>query len=229
MQKYWKYIFSLVPSFYFCLRVLPFSQAIKIPILVHKIKIYSLKGKVRIETNHISLGMIKLGFNLVPLYRDTGIMIQNNGIIIFKGKCTIGSGSSLSVEKNGLLIFGENFGASAEFRLTCNNRINFNKNVLFGYECLVMDNDLHRLTYLNGKSRKGFAPINIGEYNWFGARCTILKNTETPSYCTIAACSILSKSYSNIGEYKVLGINGGMRVLKDGVYRDPENDSIFQQ
>ena len=26
-----------------------------------------------------------MGFNLVPLYRDTGIMIQNDGIIKFEG------------------------------------------------------------------------------------------------------------------------------------------------
>ena len=226
MQKYLIYIHSLIPSLIFCLRILPFSQAIKIPILIHKIKIRSLKGKFRIETENISIGMIKLGFNLVPLYRDTGIMIQNNGVILFKGKCAIGSGSSISVGKKGTLSFGENFGASAEFRLSCVHRIKFQKNVLIGYECLIMDNDMHRLTSKSGNLIKGYAPIEIGDNNWIGARCTILKSTETPSFCTVAAGSTLSKSYNYFGEYKIIGGNSSIKILGDGLYRDFKNDLI---
>lgn len=94
--------------------------------------------------------MIKMGFNLVPLYRDTGIMIQNDGIVKFEGKCTIGSGSSISVSHKGMLSFGKRFGASAEFHLACYNEVVFRDNVLIGYECLMMDNDMHSLKYVNG-------------------------------------------------------------------------------
>lgn len=227
MRKYISYFLSILPSFIFCLRVLPFSQALKLPILLHNPKLYSVKGVFIINTNCVKFGMIKLGFNLVPLYKDTGIMIQNDGRIEFNGNCNIGSGSSLSVGKSGVLSFGEFFGASANFRLACIDSIKFGKNVLFGYECLIIDNDMHALTSLNGDKQKGYAPIVIGENNWIGARCTILKNTITPSYCTIAAGSLLSTTYLKLGEYNVIGSQSSIRVLKEGLYRDPNSDIIL--
>ena len=129
--------------------------------------------------------------------------------------------------QGGQLIFGEYFGASAEFRLVCNHSVTFGSNNLFGYECLVMDNDLHQLTNIRGYKTKAYGPVKVGDYNWFGARCTLLKNTTTPSYCTVAAGSILAKSYFYLGEYKVIGGNADLRILKSDVYRDPDNDDII--
>jgi acetyltransferase-like isoleucine patch superfamily enzyme len=227
MHRYFAYILSFLPSLIFCLRVLPLKQAIKVPIFIHKLKYFYSAGKISIACENIQFGMIKLGFHLVPLYRDTGVLIQNNGTLVFRGRCVIGSGSSLSIGDSGILILGTNFGASSDFRLVCNHKIEFGSNVLFGYECLVLDNDLHSLSDMYGNHTKAYGPICIGDNNWFGARCIILKNTKTPSFWTIAAGSYLTKSYLESGSYKVVGGHSKLKILKEGVYRDPNNDIII--
>lgn len=227
MHKYFHYITSLFPSFIFCLRVLPFRQAIKCPILIHKANLLSCKGRFLITSPNIKFGMIKMGFNLVPLYKDTGIMIQNDGIVKFEGKYTIGSGSSISVSHKGMLSFGKRFGASAEFHLACYNEVVFRDNVLIGYECLMMDNDMHSLKYVNGGGKnKAYGPILINNDTWIGARVTILKNTVTPTKCVIAAGTIVSGDITSLGENCVVSSTGKVRVIKNGVYRDSFDDSI---
>lgn len=126
----------------------------------------------------------------------------------------------------GVLSFGERFGASAEFRLICYNKVVFRDNVLIGHECLMMDNDMHSLKYVNGGKSKSYGPILINNDNWIGARATILKNTITPAKCVIAAGTIVSGDFRSLGENCVVSSTEKVRVIKNGVYRDSFDDSI---
>ena len=47
-------------------------------------------------------------------------------------------------------------------------------------------------------NRQDAAPINIGNYTFIGARCTILKGAKLPDYSILGACSLLNKQYNNI-------------------------------
>jgi acetyltransferase-like isoleucine patch superfamily enzyme len=64
---------------------------------------------------------------------------------------------------------------------------------------------------------KGYAPIIIGENNWFAMRCVILKGTQTPNNCVIAGNSLLNKDYSSLSENIMLG--GSPAKLKMGDVR----------
>lgn len=65
----------------------------------------------------------------------------------------------MSVSHKGMLSFGKRFGSSAEFRLACYNEVVFRDNVLIGYECLMMDNDMRSLKYVNGVNLNLMAPF----------------------------------------------------------------------
>lgn len=70
----WNWKFAIIGSFYFNLKHLPFSQAIKLPIWLNKPHIHKLKGEVIIDAP-IKPGMIKLGGWGGHIYPNNGINI----------------------------------------------------------------------------------------------------------------------------------------------------------
>ena len=164
--------------------------------------------------------MIKLGRNRVPFYPNDGIKIFLFGNITFKGVCDIGNNSTISISKNGNLIVGENFSATASLKLTCSKEIVFHDSVTVGWDCIFMDSDFHRLTKVNGGYTKGIGTIEIGSNNWFCSRNMILKNTRTPNYCTISAQSVLNKDYTSFGEYNVIGSDKKINIISKNKFLD---------
>ncbi|MCC6288643.1 MAG: hypothetical protein IT249_12245 [Chitinophagaceae bacterium] len=221
--KFFPYIFHII---YFNFHYLPFKHAIKLPILLYRPKLLRTKGIVILDSDRIKFGMIRLGEFRVSLYPSSGITWENwGGKVIFKGTCNIGNASAISVGTSGVLSFGNNFSSTAAFRIACYHSIEFNENVLFAWENIVVDTDFHKTkmidTYLENK---GFAPVRIGANNWFGLRCLTLKGTETPDFTIVAANSILNKKY-NTPIYSVLA--GSPASLKfTGIYLD-RNDDIL--
>ena len=86
----------------------------------------------------------------MSIYPNRGIMIENNGTLIFKGRCFIGNDSYISVGKSGTLIFGDGYCATTSLKLACYDTIEFGTNVSCGWDCVFMDTDFHRMKYLDG-------------------------------------------------------------------------------
>ena len=219
---------SIHKSIYFNLKYLPFRQAIKLPILLYKPKLIKCKGKIIIESTSIRTGMIKLGFNQVHAYPHSGIIFENNGgVIVFKGNATIGNNSSLCVGPNACLRFGNNFNANAGCKIVCWYKISFDYNVRLGWENMVLDTNFHRLKNKEGGyANKGYGSINIAHDTWVATRCTILGGAQTQPYTVVATNSLLSKKYDN--SYVMLG-GSPAKILKEGVYRDLNDDTIIYE
>lgn len=218
---------SVFSSIYINFYYLPISQAVRLPIIVYKPHFEKMGGKVIITSSVIKTGMIKLGNNQVSLFPNTGLVWENHGgVIEFKGKCSIGNASAISVGATGYVCFGRNFKATTSFRLTSYCSIIFNDNVLCGWDCLFMDTDFHSLKKAGIENCKvrAFSPIIIGNNNWFGLKCVILKGTETPDFCTVGACSLLCKKYQT-GKNSLLAGNPA-EFKKNGIYRDYLDDSV---
>lgn len=216
---------SIIQSIFFNFHYLPFKQAIKLPILLYKPQFVNLKGQVIISTPTVKTGMIRLGVKMVPIYPNNGIIFENNGgILIFKGSCVIGNNSAISIGKKARVEIGKEFVASTSLKIISGHLIRFGQKVCIGWECTFMDTDFHTMKKINGGYTRGYAPIIIGNNNWFGTKCHILKRTETPDYCTISATTLLNKKY-NYPPYTVLGGNPASEVA-NGVYRDVDDDII---
>lgn len=215
---------SVLRTIYFNFKMLPFKQAIKLPVFLYKPKFGSLKGRVEIE-GPIKTGMINLGRHVVSLYPNTGIFIENDGLITFKSRCDIGNNSFLSINKCGKLFFGKEFSASTSIKIACYHSIFFSDYVRVGWDCLFMDTDLHRMKKLSGEKTKGYGSIFIGTHNWFGSKCVVLKKTKTPSYCTISAGTFLN-SKIDVPEYSVVANERTTKVIASGIWRDLDDDVI---
>lgn len=216
---------SILSTIYFNFHYLPFRQAIFLPIGLYKCKFVKLKGKVKIETGEpLKPGMISLGRYAVSIYPNNGFIYENHGgMIVFKGSCSIGNNSAVSLGPNGTIVFGDKFTATSSLRLVCYNRITFDCKVSVGWECTFMDTDFHKMKKLSGGYTKGYGEIKIGQGCWFCNRCVILKNTETAEFSTFSSCSVLNRKYDV--PYAIYSSHA-VELKIQGLYRDIDDDII---
>ena len=89
-----------------------------------------------------------------------------------------------------------------------------------------MDTDFHRMRNREtGTFTKGYAPVLIGRNCWIGCRCTILKGTHLPAYCTLAAGTTIGKKIDGEG-YKIISNTSELKIVKENYYRELGNDAI---
>lgn len=169
--------------------------------------------------------MIRLGVFSVSIYPPKGIMFENRGTIVFKGRCSIGNNSYISVGKTGTLVLGDGFSASTSLKIACYDTIEFAKDVHCGWECVFMDTDFHRMKFLDGReSPKAYGPIRIGDGCWFGFRSIVQKNTLLPNHTTVASNSLVNKKY-DIPEASIIA-GQPAKLVKTGIYRDMHDDTV---
>lgn len=223
----YRWIFRALPvSIWFNFKTLPFSQAIKLPILLYKPKFVSTTGKIIIDSP-VKFGMIWLGFNNVSIYPNNGIIYENKGVITFKGKVHIGNNSAISIGQNGNLILEDNVVASTTVKLICYNKIHLEENIRIGWNCMFSDTDFHKLTFVNkaAKHSVGFGSIKIGRNCWIANSCKIYKNVTVPPYCVIGSDTILYKTI-DCEPYSLICNDTQIKVKATGLYRDLNDDKI---
>ena len=195
------------------------------PIVVYKMKLLHLKGKIVIDSDKVYAGMIQLGVPRAATFPNTGITWRNKGTVIFKGKCIIGNDCCVIVGKKGVLTFGDNFKANAGVKIVAECRISFGFCTLIGWGCIIMDTNFHPLFDMEKqKFKKAFSPVIIGDYNWLGLQCFVMHGVHTPERCIFGARSILTRN----GQYESYCLHGGspIHVLSRNVMRDMDNDVI---
>lgn len=219
---------SILWTIWFNLRYLPFKQAIKLPIILYKPHLKNNSGKYIIE-GKITFGMIRLGFPNVSIFPNSGITLENRGIITFKGKCKIGNDSAISLGERGILIIGKDFISSCGLRLVCYHRVIIEETVSIGWNTIIQDTDFHSLKSINGdKKPKGYGSIEIGHNVWVSSFCKLYKNTRIPNYCTVAANTILRKKI-DCPEYSMIYNSCHIETRYIARYRDRSEDTIYYE
>ena len=214
---------SIFSTIYFNFKCLPLSQAWRLPIILYKPHFQKLAGKVVLEGN-VHLGVVQLGHYKVPFYPNSGVRINLEGTIVFRGTCMMGNDCCLSVGKNAILTIGDHFYASSSLKLSCVSKVEILENATIGWDCIITDSDFHKMTKVDGGYTKGYGEIHIGKNNWLAAKCIVLKNTRTPDYCCISASTTLSRDYSALGNNIVIGNKSEVEILRTGVYLNPYDD-----
>lgn len=229
-HKYIHILRAIIPSIWFCFRHLPIRQAIKLPILLYKPRLFHNSGKFVIN-GPVKFGMIRLGDYEVSIYPNNGIMLENRGRIIFEGRCSIGNDSYISVGPKGVLTFGNNSGATTALKIACYHKINIGYNVLIGWQNCLYDTDFHKLTdvKIEGKMEKkrtpGFGSIEIGHDTWIGNGCKIYKGVTIPPFSVVGADTILLKTITS-ESFTLICNERAPAVKAHGIFRDPNDDTI---
>lgn len=221
-KRLWR---ALIPSIIFNFRNLPCRQAIKLPILVYKMRLLSQKGEISIESNHLYTGMIQLGFPRAATYPNNGIIWRNRGKVVFKGSCKIGNDCCVIIGGQGKLILGDGCRINAGSKLVSMCGITIGAHTRFGWGNIIIDSNFHNLYDMDKKKyKRAFSPIVIGDYNWFTTQCFVMHGVHTPERCIFGARSIVTRD----GQFESYCVYGGspIRVLSRNVMRDYDNDKI---
>ena len=209
---------SLFRTLFFNFHYLPFSQAVKLPVILFRGTVLRrMKGKL-VLPEKVRHGMIKIGRADVAGWERRGTSLCIEGDLIFKGKATIGSGSALEVKKGAVLTIGEKFRVTAGASIFCRKKISFGRDCLLSWDTLVMDSDHHAIMdSASGNILNGDAPVTIGNHVWIGCRSTLLKGVSIGDNCVVAAGSILTKNFKQERNAIIGGCGKEQRVLRSGI------------
>lgn len=197
ISRLFEYVYSIPKSFYFCFRMLPFRQALRLPVLVrYNTKLSSLKGHIKLDSCRLGGG--RIGFGNVGVfdkkYQRTVLYLDGN--IRVYGDFFIGYGSRIQVGKNGYLEFGKNFHITACSTILAFKKIKFGCDVLISWDVLIMDTDFHNIYDRDTlKSYSCEKEIMIGNHVWIGCRSVLLKGCQISDDSIIAANTVVTKSF----------------------------------
>ena len=223
---------GIIKTLYVNFSKLPFSQAIKLPILLAKnVYIYDLTGEIAIE-GPIKSFMIRFGYfgEDTLVWKNNKILLKIAGKIIFRGSSHYGIGVVMRVEPGALLTIGDNVRISNLTKIICYQNIEIGDNCRIAWESQIIDTTFHFIKNIEtGEVSERHKSIKIGKNNWIGNRTSIMKGSETPDFCIVASNSLINKSYS-ISSYCLLG-GIPAKLIKTNIYRvmDEEEDLLLNQ
>lgn len=210
-------ILNLFYSIYFNLKYMPFSIAIKFPIVIsYKTKIYHLKkGDIQIKSNNVEKFMIKIGFDGSSFVSEnnSSINIVNNGKMILGSHIKIAEGVNIFVD-NGNLVIGNNIYINRNILIQCTNKINIDDDCLIGWNISLRDTSGHKVKK-NGFNSSKKNEINIGKRVWIASDVTIVGDNNIKSNC-IVACNSIVTNFQSSNENKLIA--GIPAKEKDGDY-----------
>ena len=194
-----QYNIAISRSFFFCVRVLPFKQAIRIPIFISNQTRYTLKnlkGKGVIILGPIHLGMIKIGFTQAQFFsakQNPSFIEINQGTISFDGYANIGAGCKLSVCNGGTLRLGNQFWSTGPITIIARKSIVIGNSCVCSWDITMMDHDAHEI-YKSGCCINSPSQIMIKDHCWIGFKTSILKGVNIESDVIIGANSVVTRS-----------------------------------
>lgn len=217
-----------IKTLYFNYKMFPFSIAKKTPVFFYgKVKFSSLEGKVVIDAP-IKRGMIGFGQPYEFISRSKGTAeLYLNGTLKCTGHIQFGKDYFIYIDTNGYLEMGHMASIASSGKIICKQHISFGTYARMGSESQVIDTNFHQMMHSETKEKYPMnGPIKIGAYNFISNRVSILRNTVTPSNCTIASNTLCTKDYSALGENILIG-GVPAKLLKSNITRDWQGEEAM--
>lgn len=191
------YLLSIINSYIFCFKHLPFSVARKCPILIHwRVKVFVSKTasiKIKNPYKHaIKIGMWGGSYG-ISRGNITQFCIADNAQVFFNGQCCISKGCNIVARGNAVLNFGNHFFCNSNCKIFANKAIHFGDATLMGWNITILDSDGHQ-TIFNGSTQNSNKEIIINDHCWIGANSSILKGVILDKNTIIPYGSIIHKS-----------------------------------
>lgn len=221
---------NLLLTIYLNFRSFPFLQAIRLPIFVYgSPRIYNLVGSMKMTCKKITPGMIKFNYVMpgAPNCTSGKSEINNEGTILFNGRGEIGTGTKIRVALGATLKIGNRFKITDMCNVGCLNSIVLGDDTWIVHRSQIFDSNYHFIEDLNTrKIPKMTKYVVIGKRCWICNSVSVCAGAVIPDNTIVASSSLVSKDYSNIPPYSLLGgvpakvIKVGVRWLKKGTLQN---------
>lgn len=184
---------SLIKTLIFNFRVLPLSQAIKLPFRIGRCVVIKQIGRIELHdiNAHIEIGTLHL-FNACNSMK---LIWDNKGLISFCGSVVFQPGTCIHVERNGILKFGGGNYLGINNLICCKEAISIGVNSQTSWNCQITDTDFHFIINIeNNTIKKISSPVKIGNNIWIGNHCSICKGVNISDNNIIGQYSVVTKS-----------------------------------
>lgn len=205
---------SVPKSLYFCIRCLPFKEAIHIPVLVNwKTRLLALKKDAVSVGGNLKPFHVKIGFGgaeKVPARRP--VICLESGTVHFNGTATLSDGISLT--NTGELWIGDDFYCNQNCTIWCTNSIRIGNSCLLGWNVVMKDDDGHPIYHDGIIANEKNKEIIIGNHCWLCADTAVLKGTVLGNGSIAGYRALLNKEYK--GE-NVIVAGCPAKIMKENV------------
>lgn len=211
---------NLIKTLYLNFKFFPFRKAIKLPIYIYgKAKFMSLRGVINIEGS-MANKMIIIGRDLSCFEAPQGVsLIHIDGTLTFQGKARIGHKCTLSIQRGASLYIGKYVRISNSVKIKCYRNIKIGQYTSITSESQIFDTNFHFMRNIEtGEVKQLSLPIIIGDCCWIGNRTSIMKGTILPDYTIVSSNSFVSKDYSSLNSYSIIG-GSPAKLLKENMTR----------
>lgn len=191
------YLYSLL----FCLRFLPFRQAIHIPILIHySVKVKALPRGAIMFSEKLRHGMLVLGFegSIGRSNCKSLISISKGGRFIIGSNVQMAKGIRMVIEEGGMMTIGSHFWCNGDCFFYCTKRITIGDNNMYGWDIHFNTSDGHHV-YADGLQKPTEGDIKVGNHVWIASYCRIAKNSTIADDCIVAQCSLVNREFERVG------------------------------
>lgn len=199
----------------FNLRHLPFREAVRIPILIARNVSVRDCESVKFEfVGGVKFGMVTVGFNR-NCNKGAPSSLHLHGKIIIRGTKAhaFGAGCNVAVGRDAVLDIGDGFGCTGDTTISVAKSLVIGENNLWSYNCVVMDNDGHKIYDSEGKRINEPREVVFGNHIWMGCGCLVLKGSRIADNNIIAAGSTIKGKVT--AQNSVVTTDG--KVLKEEV------------
>lgn len=201
--------------------LLPFKQAIKLPIIViGKLILDSHKGMIVFECP-VKFGLVLIGKDIdnMPIATNSSRLMVD-GILIFKGKCIINHSSNVVVWSDGIMTIGKYVIIASGVLLKSAHSVYIGDYTRLASGCFVMDTNAHAIKdTITGYIKRIFNDIKIGDCCWLAMNTSVTAGTKIPNYSISARNSVLNKDYSIAGNIGCFLAGSPAKILKTNVQR----------
>lgn len=187
---------GILKTIYWNIRLLPFKQAIRFPIILGGSCSLSScrRGCIQFNSDHIKPGILIIGTEWYGLKPRGGVALRIEGKLVVNG-CGLhwfGSNGYLTIAKTGCLEIGDDFTIGSGWCIYASSHSSIGSDCMFSWNILLLDTDCHPITDSVGNLLNPPQAIVIGDHVWLGAYSKILKGSYIPSGSIVASGSIVN-------------------------------------
>lgn len=202
---------SFLKTLYFNFRVLPFRQAVHVPIYLYpRVELVGIyRGCIRfVDEKNIYGGMISIGYNKYPVTPSkktyTLLRFETKGKLLLGSEVVIKNGCVICVYKKAVLEIGKNFYCNSNTSIYSKSSVLIGDNCSFGWNCQIYDSNFH---FMYDESKHSISKCHgnvvIGNNVWIANSCVVSKNAVIPPFSVVAngTRSLVNKNFSSIESF----------------------------
>lgn len=208
LKKLWSHWFNPLYTIYFNFIFFPLRQAIKFPVFIYGWpKLFSQFGIMEC-IGKCETGMVRINVTIPysPQCAVGNTQLNIKGKIIFRGKCEIGTGNKINVEKQGILELGDDTKITTFCNVSAYTKMSIGAHSRIAHRCQIFDANFHYVADFNKHIVRRFSrKIFIGEYCWICNSSTISSGAIIPDKTIVASNSLVGKDFSSIPPESIIG------------------------